>query len=886
MAMRRLASAILILTVVRIPAQRTAAQDSGALAPLSIDYPENGSIFPPEITPPAFLWRDSPANSRAWLIEVDFNDGAPGIRLRTTGAGPRIGEIDQRAVSSTNELPKLAPEQAAAHSWTPPAPVWAEIKRRSVERQARVTITGFRDKNYRVAVSRGAMALQTSEDPAGAPVFYRDVPLMPSELERGVIKPLAPAAVPLIAWRLRNIGEPRSRLLLDGVHSCANCHSFSNDGKTLGMDLDGPQNDKGLYAITAVQRQTSVRNEDLISWRSFRDQPAGQMRVGFMSQLSPDGQYVITTVGAEKDLSRNYYVANFKDYRFLQVFYATRGILVWYSRATRERRALPGADDPAYVQTNGVWSPDGRYVVFARAEAKDAYPEGQKMAERANDPNETQVRYDLYRVPFNGGKGGKAEPIAGASRNGMSNSFPKVSPDGRWIVFVQARNGLLMRPDSQLFIVPAQGGEARRMRCNGAPMNSWHSFSPNGRWLVFSSKRRSPYTQMYLTHIDENGNDSPAILIENATAQNRAVNIPEFVNVPPDGLLKLEMPAADFYARFERAWQLAEQGQYKASVAEWRTALAMNPDDAKAHNNIGFALAKEGQLDEAITHWNKALELNEDYAEVRKNLGRALFDRGRLDEAIGHWRKLLESAPGDGQAHGGLGAALLKQGKVDEAIAELRRAIELDPEDAGTRYNSGLALLRKGRFDEAIPQLEAALRLNPTDAQAHNDLGVALLQKRSFDEAVVHFGKATELDRKFAQAYFNLGNAFYLQRRIANALEQWRAGLRLEPDNLVVLRQAAWLLATDADAALRNGAEAVRFATRALELSGPADPAALDGLAAAYAEARRFPEAVETARRALSLAEAQNKPALAEALKARIALYEKQQPWRASAPPR
>jgi Tol biopolymer transport system component len=245
----------------------------------------------------------------------------------------------------------------------------------------------------------------------------------------------------------------------------------------------------------------TIRNQDVITWSSFKEQPAGQMRVGFMSQISPDGQYVVTTVGAEKDIARNYYVANFKDYRFLQVFYATRGILVVYNRAAKSREPLPGADDRRYVQTNATWSPDGKYLVFARAEAREAYPPGRPLALFANDPSETQVQYDLCRIPFNGGKGGAPQPIAGASRNGMSNSFPKISPDGRWIVFVQARNGLLMRPDSQLYIVPAQGGHARRMRCNQDVMNSWHSFSPNGRWLVFSSKARSPYTQMYLTHI-------------------------------------------------------------------------------------------------------------------------------------------------------------------------------------------------------------------------------------------------------------------------------------------------------------------------------------------------------------------------------------------------
>jgi len=197
------------------------------------------------------------------------------------------------------------------------------------------------------------------------------------------------------------------------------------------------------------------------------------------------------------------------------------------------------------VQTDGFWSPDGKYIVFARAEARDPHPPGQQPALRANDPNEAPIQYDLYRIPFNDGKGGTPERIVGASQNGMSNNFPKISPDGQWIVFVQCHNGQLMRPDSQLFIVPFGGGEARKMRANTPLMNSWHSFSPNGHWLVFSSKARSAYTQMYLTHLDANGNDSPAILIDNSTAANRAVNIPEFVNIDPDGIEDIQVHVAD-----------------------------------------------------------------------------------------------------------------------------------------------------------------------------------------------------------------------------------------------------------------------------------------------------------------------------------------------------
>jgi hypothetical protein len=359
-----------------------------------------------------------------------------------------------------------------------------------------------------------------------------------------------------------------------------------------------------------------VARENVIQWRTGNGRLQGNIRAGFMSQVSPDGQFVATTINPEElDGPRtraprsNYYVTNYRDYRFLQVFFPTRGILAWYSRATGILQPLPGANDPRFVQMTAVWSPDGQYLVFARAEAQEPNPEGAPPALAANDPNERQVRYDLYRIPFNAGRGGKAEPLAGASGNGMSNTFPKVSPDGKWIVYVQCRNGQLMRPDSQLYIVPAAGGAARRMRSNTPLMNSWHSFSPNGRWLVFSSKSRSPYTQMYLTHIDEDGNDSPAILIENATAANRAVNIPEFVNVAPDGLRTLGGPALDYYKLFNRALFLQKHGRLAESAEEWQRAIDANPDDPMARDNFGLALLLAGRREEAAEQMEKAREL-------------------------------------------------------------------------------------------------------------------------------------------------------------------------------------------------------------------------------------------------------------------------------------
>jgi tetratricopeptide (TPR) repeat protein len=637
----------------------------------------------------------------------------------------RIGITDPRCIAPTNMPPSLTPEQASSHTWTPDSALWSTIKKHSVDKPATIVITGHYLGDSKKIFSRGQVSIRTSGDSVGAPIFYRDVPLMPSENEKGVIKPLAQHAVPLIAWRLRSVGQRESHVLMEGLHTCANCHSFSADGTTLGLDMDGPHNDKGLYAIVKTKPRMTIRNEDLVTWSTFRGKLGSKLRVGFMSQISPDARYVITSVndpGIDQsdyerrkkpiDLIRNQYVANFKDYRFLQVFFPTRGILAWYSRESAHLKYLPGADDTNYVQTNAVWSPDGKYLVFARAPARDAYGAGWSPAQYANDPKETQIQYDLYRIPFNEGKGGKPEPIKGASQNGVSNSFPKISPDGRWIVFVKSRNGLLMRPDGQLFIVSASGGTARRMNCNTPVMNSWHSFSPNGRWMVFSSKSRSPYTQMFLTHIDESGDDSPAILIEDATAANRAVNIPAFVNISPDGMEKIETPAAEYALHMDLADASLKNHQFESAILELNKALEFDPKEPWIHNNLGMALIKLGKVDEAIEHYRKALTLNPLYSEAYNNLGEAMAGKSDNLNAIVQFENAVQLDSGYTVARANLGMVLARTGQTDKAIVQLKKVMEGMPDGADARRNFGQTLAKMGKFQEASIQLEKAVGLS------------------------------------------------------------------------------------------------------------------------------------------------------------------------------
>ncbi len=821
---------------------------------VAIDYPAEGSIFPPEISPPTFLWRDGERTATLWRIDISFADGSQALQAITSGPHPRVGRIDPLCVAPTNELPRLTPLQASERTWVPSTTVWETIKRHSVTAPAIVSIRGFAGGDTHRAISRGQVTIHTSIDPVGAPIFYRDVPLMPTMTQTGVIRPVPSEAVRLIAWRLRNIGEPRSRLVMDHVLVCANCHSFSADGKTLGMDLDGLERNKGMYMLLRVQPQTEVRNQNVVQWRSAAGKLESDLRVGFMSQVSPTGNYVVTTLdpAAGRGSHSNYYVTNFMDYRFLQVFFPTRGILAWYSRKSGILQPVPGADDPRYVQANAVWSPDESYLVFARAEAEDPNPPGSPVAKFANDPNERQIKYDLYRIPFNGGQGGTPEPIAGASHDGMSNTFPKVSPDGRWIVFVKCRNGLLMRPDSQLYIVSAAGGEPRRMKANLSPMNSWHSFSPNGRWLVFSSKSRSPYTQMYLTHIDENGNDSPAIYVDNTTAANRAVNLPEFVNITLNGLQSIDGPVLEYYRRFDRAMYLEKQQRLDEAIEAWEKVLEIKPNDGMAQENLGAVLLLKGRPAEATQHFNRARE-------------------ARL-------RQALDTDPNRAETHNALGLVLLASGRAQEAVLSFRKAVALKPAFAEAHCNLGSALAATGDPDGAVTEFHEAIALDARDAPAYYQLGLALEKRGDADGAMAQWRKALRIHPDYTEAHDALGDALYRRGDVAGALEQWLQAVRLQPGDVQRLRETAWVLATSPQAPVRNGNEAVSLATRAVNLSGRNDPAILDTLAAAYAEAGEFDYAVAAERRALAVVgDGRAKP---EAMRNRLRLYESRKPFR------
>jgi hypothetical protein len=290
----------------------------------AFSQPMEGAVVPPDMAPITFSWERSAAAPQSWVVLVELEGGT----------NPKCFATDHA-------------------EWTPEPGAWELIKKASVGKTARLTVLGVRAKPQLEIVCRARVSFTTSPDPVSAPIFYREVNLPFLEAVKDPTR---------IRWRFGTIDSRQPPpVVLEHLPVCGNCHSFSRSGQVLGMDVDYANN-KGSYVITRVDRQMKLAPDDIITWDDYRRED-GQQTFGLLSQVSPDGQEVISTV-----IDKSVFVPK-PELAFSQLFFPIKGILAVYHRATGTFTALPVADDPQYVQSNPTWSPDGQFIVFARAKA-------------------------------------------------------------------------------------------------------------------------------------------------------------------------------------------------------------------------------------------------------------------------------------------------------------------------------------------------------------------------------------------------------------------------------------------------------------------------------------------------------------------------------------
>ena len=313
---------------------------------------------------------------------------------------------------------------------------------------------------------------------------------------------------------------------------------------------------------------------------------------------------------------------------------------------------------------------------------------------------------------------------------------------------------------------------------------------------------------------------------------------------------------------------LLKTGQTNEALDQFQTAIRVKPDDADAHYDLAGALLNNGQTDEAISEYQETIRLKPDYAGACINLGLAFARNNQMDEAINQYQEALRLKPDDADAHYDLGIAFDKKNRFDEAARQFKEALRLKPDDADTHIALGVVLLDGGRIEEAISQYHEALRLKPDDAAAHNKLGIALATKNQIDDAINQFREAIRLKPDYSDAQKNLAKALELKRK-----------LDLPASDPAALNNAAWALATSPDDKIRNGARAVQLAERACELTHYRTTIMVGTLAAAYAEAGRFDEAIATGQKACALASELGETNLLKSNLELIALYQAHRPY-------
>jgi hypothetical protein len=210
--------------------------------------------------------------------------------------------------------------------------------------------------------------------------------------------------------------------------------------------------------------------------------------------------------------------------------------LAYYSCETENARLVPRASDKQRLETYPAWSPDGRYLYYSSAPIlwtnRDAAPP-ERYAE---------VKYDLMRISYDvdSDRWGEPEMVLSARETGLSILEPRISPDGRFLLFCMCRYGCfpIYQPTSDLYMMDLDTREYTKLEINSPFSESWHSWSSNSRWIAFSSRRRGGvFTRCYLSYVDETGKAHKPFILPRSDPESydsllKSISVPELITGP------------------------------------------------------------------------------------------------------------------------------------------------------------------------------------------------------------------------------------------------------------------------------------------------------------------------------------------------------------------
>ncbi|HSU57443.1 MAG TPA: tetratricopeptide repeat protein, partial [Candidatus Dormibacteraeota bacterium] len=212
-------------------------------------------------------------------------------------------------------------------------------------------------------------------------------------------------------------------------------------------------------------------------------------------------------------------------------------------------------------------------------------------------------------------------------------------------------------------------------------------------------------------------------------------------------------------------------------------------------------------------------------------------------------------------------------------VTLFQHAVDVTSPNDAAEVSLGVGLETQGKTSLAEEHYRAALAINPRDQQALYNFGQLLKKRGDWQGAADEFAAVVAAYPENLAAHLNLAAMLGRLGRDADAIHEFQAVLQADPNSTEALNNLAWLLATSNRPELRDGAEAVRLAERACQLTDYREPAFIGTLAAAYAEAGRLTDAVKTAEKACQQAEAAGNQDLAETNRRLLEIYRAGKPW-------
>jgi len=317
---------------------------------------------------------------------------------------------------------------------------------------------------------------------------------------------------------------------------------------------------------------------------------------------------------------------------------------------------------------------------------------------------------------------------------------------------------------------------------------------------------------------------------------------------------------------------LIEEKRYDKARTVCREMVVQHPEFAHGWINLGRIEMGRGDFTAAKSHLLRALDLEPDHADGQNRVGICLTHVGNADAAVPYFETALALDGQFAEAHSNFGVALVQLGRLDEAIDHYRKALDIDLDYPEAHLNLAMALEANGSASDALIHYENAAALIPSQFEARHRLALALASAGRTADALLHFAAAASFRPENANVRFALARALVMTGRSAEALPVLVETTRLKPDWPAALNAQAWILATHADAKVRDPIEALRLAQRAVELTQRTDGTMLDTLAAAYAAAADFDKAVAVSREALALPGIVD-GGLADEIQGRLRLY-------------